>query len=112
VPPERIPDFLALVGDAADGYPGIRGIGPKNAARLIGLHGRLEDFPPDVLGAQRDEALLFKRLATLRRDAPLFTDVEQLRWRGPTAAFEACVARLGDPRLLQRAGKAAASLAR
>jgi 5'-3' exonuclease len=111
VPPERIPDFLALVGDSADGYPGMRGIGPKNAARLIGLHGRLEDFPPGVLGDRRDEALLFKRLATLVSDAPLFADVEELRWRGPTPVFEACVAKLGDARLLERARKAVARLA-
>jgi 5'-3' exonuclease len=79
VAPAFIPDYLALVGDASDGYPGIAGIGAKTAARLIERHGHIEDFPPDVLGEQRDRAVLFKRLATLRTDAPLFQDVEQLR---------------------------------
>ena len=76
VDPARIPDYLALVGDSADGFPGVRGVGPKNAARLIAAHGALESFPPEVLGAQREEALLFKDLATLRTDAPLFEIVE------------------------------------
>src|SRR5256885_1013897 len=66
VDPESIPDFLALVGDTADGYPGIAGIGRVGAARLINRHGRIEDFPANVLGAERDAALLFKDLATLR----------------------------------------------
>ena len=89
VEPALIPDYLALVGDAADGYPGIAGFGPKTAARLIARHGPLEDFPPEVLGQRRPEALLFKTLATLRTDAPLFDDVEALRWRGPTPSFRA-----------------------
>src|SRR5450432_311004 len=71
VAPELIPDFLALVGDAADGYPGIPGIGKVGAARLIGKYGALESFPQGVLGTHRDHALLFKRLATLKTDAPL-----------------------------------------
>jgi 5'-3' exonuclease len=107
VDPERIPDFLALVGDAADGYPGIAGIGEVGAARLIGRHGALEDFPRDVLGKDRERALLFKRLATLRSDARLFADVEELRWRGPTEAFPAMAARIGDDRLLARCLRAA-----
>ncbi|HVL36380.1 MAG TPA: 5'-3' exonuclease H3TH domain-containing protein [Burkholderiales bacterium] len=102
VPPARIPDFLALVGDSADGYPGIAGIGRVGAARLIAQHGAIEDFPESVLGARRDQALLFKRLATLRTDAPLFEDVEALRWRGPGDAFAACAGALGDARLLDR----------
>jgi len=102
VPPERIPDYLALVGDAADGFPGIPGIGPKTAAQLIGRHGALEDFPRESLRGHRDEALLFKRLATLRADAPLFSDVDALRWRGPTAAFPAAAEKIGDARLLPR----------
>lgn len=102
VPPHLIPDLLALVGDAADGYPGLDGIGKTTAARLIGRYGRIEDFPPQVLGERRDTALLFKRLATLRTDAGLFADVEELRWRGPTDAFAACAAELGDERLLAR----------
>jgi 5'-3' exonuclease len=102
VEPELIPDFLALVGDAADGYPGIPGIGPVSAARLVNLHGILEDFPPAVLGENRGMALLFKDLATLRTGADLFGDVDELSWRGPTAAFAASAERLGEPRLLER----------
>jgi 5'-3' exonuclease len=82
VDPALIPDFLALVGDSADGYPGIDGIGPVGAARLINQYGPIEDFPPAVLGERRDLALLFKDLATLRKDARLFQTVDQLRWRG------------------------------
>src|SRR5512134_2208119 len=78
VDPERIPDFLALVGDSADGYPGIDGIGPVGAGRLINQYGPIEDFPPAVLGERRDLALLFKNLATLRTDARLFDDVDEL----------------------------------
>jgi 5'-3' exonuclease len=102
VEPVLIPDFLALVGDAADGYPGIAGIGRIGAARLLNRHGVIENFPPDVLGDGRDLALLFKNLATLRTDAALFGDVDELRWRGPTDAFAAWVERLGDSRLLGR----------
>ena len=102
VAPALIPDYLALVGDAADGYPGISGIGAVSAARLLNQHGPIESFPAQVLGARREEALLFKRLATLRTDARLFGDVESLRWGGPTASFAAWAERLGDPKLLQR----------
>jgi 5'-3' exonuclease len=102
VDPLRIPDFLALVGDTADGYPGIDGIGKTGAARLINRHGPLEDFPPEVLGEHREHALLFKRLATLRTDAALFKDVDELRWRGPTESFAEWAAKLGDQRLLTR----------
>src|SRR5688572_3086848 len=107
VDPERIPDFLALVGDAQDGYPGIPKIGKKTAARLIERHGRIEDFPPEVLGEARDLALLFKHLATLRTDAPLFRDVDELRWRGPTKDFPAWAELAGDPRLLERCARIA-----
>jgi 5'-3' exonuclease len=109
VMPTLIPDYLALVGDSADGYPGIAGIGPKGAVNLIERYGKLEDFPPQILGERLALALLFKKLATLRTDAPLFADVDELRWRGPTDSFTACVERLGDPRLLVRAQKAAAT---
>jgi len=109
VAPELIPDYLALVGDSADGYPGIAGIGPKGAASLISRYGRIEDFPAETLGERRDLALLFKKLATLRTDAPLFTDVDVLEWHGPTEKFSACSARIADPRLLARADKAFAT---
>src|SRR3954454_9419138 len=102
VDPLLIPDFLALVGDAADGYPGIPGIGKNTAARLLNRYGILESFPPNVL-RDRDLALRFKDLATLRTDAPLFGDVDELRWRGPTPAFAAYAERLGDARLVPRA---------
>jgi 5'-3' exonuclease len=107
VTPERIPDLLALMGDSADGYPGIAGIGRIGAARLIGRYGPIEDFPSTVLGAQRELALLFKQLATLRTDAPLFARVSQLGWHGPPADFAAAAARLGDQRLMARAARAA-----
>src|SRR6266571_3157322 len=74
-------------------------------ARLLNQYGAIETFPPTVLGEQRDRALLFKTLATLRTDAPLFRDVDELRWRGPTHAFAAWTDRLGDPRLLERSRK-------
>jgi 5'-3' exonuclease len=107
VDPPLIPDLLALVGDAADGYPGIPGIGAKTAAKLLNHHGRIESFPPNVLGERRDLALLFKKLATLRTDAPLFDTAETLRWRGATLAFAAWAERLEAPRLLERCEKAA-----
>jgi 5'-3' exonuclease len=103
VEPERIPDLLALVGDAADGYPGIAGIGKVTAARLVNRYGGIEAFPDDVLGDQRDRALLFKDLATLRSSVDLLDDVDVLRWRGSTPAFAASAERLGDRRLLDRA---------
>ena len=106
VEPALIPDFLALVGDAADGYPGIPGIGAVTAARLLNQYGNIEEFPPAVLGDSRDLALLFKNLATLRTDAALFRNVDELEWRGPTPAFAAYVDRLGDARLLERGLKA------
>jgi 5'-3' exonuclease len=106
VEPKLIPDFLALVGDAADGYPGIRGIGPVGAARILNRYGPIEGFPPEVLGDRRDRALLFKDLATLRTDAPLFESVDELRWRGPTKTFELWARRLGNQRLLERSREA------
>jgi 5'-3' exonuclease len=110
VEPALIPDFLALVGDAADGYPGIQGIGRTTAARLIARHGGIEQFPSDVLGEQRPLALLFKKLATLVSDAPLFDDVASLRWTGPTESFSTYAARSADKRLLDRSIKAVAKV--
>ena len=108
VPPALIPDYLALVGDTADGYPGLGGIGPTGAARLLNRYGPIESFPPDVLTADRRRmALLFKQLATLRTDRRLFASVDELRWRGPTAEFAAWAERVEDPKLLERANKAA-----
>ena len=110
VPPASIPDYLALVGDAADGYPGLPGWGPKSTAAVLARFGRLEAIPADwrdwhvnaanasalseTLLRERDRALLFRTLATLRTDIPLFDDVDQLRWNGPTPAFEALGSRL------------------
>ncbi|HTD70064.1 MAG TPA: 5'-3' exonuclease H3TH domain-containing protein [Gemmatimonadales bacterium] len=106
VEPALIPDFLALVGDAQDGYPGIPRIGAVTAARLLNQYGNIEEFPPAVLGDSRDLALLFKNLATLRTDAALFRNVDELEWHGPTSAFAAYADRLGDARLLERGRKA------
>jgi 5'-3' exonuclease len=105
VAPAFIPDFLALVGDAADGYPGIPKFGLKTAARVIGRYGAIEDFPAEVLGEHREHALLFKDLATLRTGEPLFQDVDELRWMGPVETFEAVAERLGDTRLAPRIRK-------
>src|SRR5712692_6852531 len=103
VAPEFIADYLALVGDAADGYPGIAGLGAKTAAKLINQHGHVEKFPREVLKQEnRKRALLFKELATLRTDAPLFKNVDELRWRGPTPSFAAMSERIGDARLAKR----------
>lgn len=110
VSPALIPDLLALVGDSADGYPGIAGIGKTGAARLLNEYGPIEAFPEKVLKERREQALLFKNLATLRTDAPLFSDVEELRWRGPTPAFAALTEKMGEPRLLARANAAFAKV--
>lgn len=111
VEPARIPDYLALVGDSADGYPGIPGIGARRAAALIARYGAIEDFPPHVLGSKQAEALLFKRLATLRTDARLFGDVDELRWRGAAPELETWAVKLGDRGLVQRVRRLEASLA-
>ncbi len=103
-------DYLALVGDTADGYPGIAGIGPKGAATLIGRYGKIEEFPPEVLAERAASALLFKELATLRTDAPTVANVDELRWLGPTETFAACCETLGNPKLLARARKAVTEL--
>ncbi len=106
VEPHLIPDYLALVGDAADGYPGIPGIGSVTSARLLNRFGRIEDFPPDVLGDKLDLARLFKDLATLRTDATLFADVDELRWQGATSGFAVWAERMEAPRLVERCLKA------
>ena len=105
VPPELVADYLALVGDAQDGYPGVRGIGASTAASLLNKYGPIESFPETVLGENRDNALLFKNLATLRTDAPLFSDVDQLEWKGPTAAFSGWPEKMDDKRIQARIDK-------
>ena len=103
VPPEFIPDYLALVGDSADGYPGISGCGPKTAAQLINRYGPIENFGPEVLSEEnRGLALLFKDLATLRTDAPLFDDVDELCWRGATDGFAQMAEKIESARLVTR----------
>jgi 5'-3' exonuclease len=127
VKPESIPDYLAVVGDSADGYPGIVGWGTKAAARVLSQYLHLENIPKDsrewnpsirrarplaesLFGAW-DDALLFRTLATLRSDAPVFGAVDDLRWTGPRADFEEYGQRLKSPELHRRASTKAASLA-
>ena len=107
VDPRHIPDYLALVGDAADGYPGIPKVGAKTAASLINRFGAIEEFPADVLRGHHERGLLFKKLATLRTDAALFADVDELQWRGPHERFTPLAEQI-DPRLLARVEKLAA----
>jgi 5'-3' exonuclease len=103
VDPALIPDLLALVGDSADGYPGIKGIGKVGAARMLNQYGPIESFPPEALADERRElALLFKDLATLRSGEQPFAAVDDLRWEGPAEAFADVAERLGDERLLER----------
>jgi 5'-3' exonuclease len=103
VEPALIPDFLALVGDSQDGYPGIPGIGKSTAANMLNKYGPIESFPVGVLADSRDRALLFKTLATLKTDAPLFSNVDEIEWKGPTPAFPDWATRIDDKRLLARA---------
>lgn len=114
VAPEFIADYLALVGDAADGYPGIKGLGAKTAASLINRHGHIEQFPAEVLtDDNREFALLFKNLATLRIDATLFSPttnsiskkVDDLRWHGPKPEFDSFCRKIGEERLAARVRK-------
>jgi 5'-3' exonuclease len=98
------------VGDSADGYPGIPGIGKIGASRLLNQYGPIENFPRQVLGEKHAQALLFKRLATLRTDALLFDDVDQLKWRGPTPAFIKFTEKIVEPRLLERANELATKI--
>ena len=125
VTPESIPDYLALVGDTADGYPGLPGFGAKSAAAVLARFLHIEKIPADasewkanifrsgrlaaILAEQREQALLFRTLATLREDAPLFDSVDNLRWRGPTAAFADYAKRIDAPELIERAERAATS---
>ncbi|HEX5068943.1 MAG TPA: 5'-3' exonuclease H3TH domain-containing protein [Vicinamibacterales bacterium] len=110
VKPESIPDYLALVGDSSDGYPGLPGWGAKSSAAVLAKFVHLEHIPPDwrdwhanatnaaklaeTLSRDRDKAMLFRTLATLRTDVPTFTHVDELRWTGPRPEFEPLVARL------------------
>jgi 5'-3' exonuclease len=110
VPPPSIPDYLALVGDAADGYPGLKGWGPKSTAAVLARFGHLESIPADwrewgvnaaspealasTLARERERAFLFRDLATLRDSIPLFDSVDELHWNGPTDAFPPLARRL------------------
>jgi 5'-3' exonuclease len=106
VDPKYIADYLALVGDAADGYPGIAGCGPKTAAQLINRYGPVEEFPASALSEEnRQLALLCKELAILKTDAPLFEDVDELQWRGPTPEFKAAGEKIGNKSLLTKVRK-------
>jgi 5'-3' exonuclease len=106
VDPKYIADYLALVGDAADGYPGIAGCGPKTAALLINRYGPVEEFPASALSEEnRQLALLCKELAILKTDAPLFEDVDELQWRGPTPEFKAAGEKIGNKSLLTKVRK-------
>jgi 5'-3' exonuclease len=113
--PQFIPDYLALVGDAADGYPGIKGLGAKTAASLINRFGPIEEFPAEVLNeGNRELAMLFKTLATLRTDATLVsptvgrqTRISDLEWKGPTSLFEELTKKFGEQRLATRVRKLA-----
>jgi 5'-3' exonuclease len=102
VAPAFITDFLALVGDTSDGYPGVPGVGVKTAARLIDRYGHIEQFPAGILRDHHEHALLFKDLATLRIDAPLFDNVDNLRWKGATDAFASVADKVGHPHLPAR----------
>ena len=119
VPPESIADYLALVGDSADGYPGLPGWGAKSTSTLLARYGHVEDIPDDAadwdvkvrgavrladsLAAGRDDAALFRELATLRRSEPVFDSVDELRWTGPTPAFFDLCAALRSPGYFKRA---------
>ena len=119
VDPGLMPDYLGLVGDSADGYPGLPGWGAKSAATLLARYGHFEDIPDDpatwdvqvrsaarlgaALVAQRDRASLFRELATLRTDAPVFDSIDELAWSGPTASFFDVCVRLSAPEYFKRA---------
>jgi 5'-3' exonuclease len=125
VTPQSIPDYLAVVGDSADGFPGVAGWGSKAAALVLSQYAHLEDIPKDwqewhasirraralseSLFSAWNDAILFRTLATLRLDVPVFEPVEDLRWKGPRSDFEACCQRMKAPDLLRRAVAAAGS---
>jgi len=125
VPPQSIPDYLAVVGDSADGFPGVPGWGPKAAAFALSQYPHLEDIPkdwqdwhPSIRKARRlseslrnswNDALLFRTLATLRLDVPVFETVEDLRWKGPRPNFEEDCHRMNSPDLVRRAERARSS---
>jgi 5'-3' exonuclease len=122
VPPRSIPDYLALVGDNADGYPGIPGWGPKSAAALLSRHASLTDIPigdpkwrPKAVNAGRlahslrsnwELAMLFRTLATLRKDVPVLASIDELRWKGPRPDAKPIAERIGAAALLERAERA------
>jgi 5'-3' exonuclease len=121
VAPASIPDYLALVGDNADGFPGITGFGARSAANLLNRYDHIAHVPrPDELPASApgaslvkrlhenmDAALLFLELATLRTDAQLFSDIEEIRWRGPQPGFDDLMQKAGAERVRERAWRAA-----
>lgn len=128
VPPQSIPDYLAVVGDSADGFPGVKGWGEKAAAEVLSRYPHLEKIPKDwrqwdssirrartlaeSLFASWEDALLFRTLATLRLDAPVFDKVDDLRWQGPRPNFKALCQRMKSPEMLARATAAASKVAR
>jgi 5'-3' exonuclease len=128
VPPEAIPDYLALVGDSADGFPGLPGWGAKSTATLLARYGgldgipdRADDWDVAVRGKEKlgralhdhfEEALLFRRIATLETDAPTVSAVDELEWRGPRSEFAEVCRRLDAPGLAERAAAAATAITR
>jgi 5'-3' exonuclease len=125
VSPQSIPDYLAVVGDSADGFPGVAGWGQKAAASVLSQYSHLENIPKDwqawhpsirkaralseSLFSSWNDAVLFRTLATLRLDVPVFTTVEDLRWHGPRPSFEDQCRRMNSPELLRRARAAGSS---
>ncbi len=127
VPPESIPDYLGLVGDSADGFPGLPGWGAKSAAKVLARYGHITEIPLDVsewdvdvrsagklaltLRERFEEALLFRRIATVDTDAPVSGSVDEMRWAGPVAGFDERCAEIGAERVAQRAHQLAAERA-
>lgn len=125
VPPESIPDYLALMGDTSDGFPGLPGWGARSASAVLARYGHIENIPSDVadwdvqvrgaarlsatLNEQMELALLFRRIATIVTDAPTMTSVDELRWSGPTPDFAALAARIDATRMIERLERAMAA---